>query len=332
MLELGRDFLRRHDVPGARRDAELLVAHALGLERLQLFLQLDRPVSGEEIDRARELLVRRSKREPVAYVTGVREFYGRPFRVDRSVLVPRPETELLVDVARARLAPRAEAANPPPDDAPTPGVTSEPGGSPEPVEASAPAAGAHADDAPGRGDAAAEGPAVADLGTGSGCLAVTLALELPGARVVASDVSAAALEVARGNAERLGAAVAFVEGDGPAALEPARAGVPAWDLLVCNPPYVDPAERAELEPDVRDHEPAGALFAPAGDPDHWVRRLLDEALPWLAPGGALLVELGAGQGPRVLALARERGLAARLHPDLAGIPRVLEVSAPRPGA
>ncbi len=278
MLDLGRDYLKRHEVPGARRDAELLVAHALLLDRLQLFLQLDRPVSEEEILRARELLVRRAKREPVAYLTGTREFYGRPFRVDRAVLVPRPETELLVDVARER---------------------------------------------------AAAGATLADLGTGSGCLAVTLALEVPEARVFASDVSPEALAIARANAEALGADVQFTEGDGPAALAPSAAGVAAWDVFVSNPPYVRPEERAELEPDVRDHEPALALFAPAGDPDHWVRRLLDEVLPWLAPGGTLLVELGLGQGPRVLALARERQLVARLHTDLAGVPRVFEVTAAR---
>ena len=278
MLELGRDFLRRREVPGARRDAELLVAFALGLERLQLFLQLDRPVSDEDIDRARELLMRRAKREPVAYITGQREFYGRPFQVDRRVLVPRPETELVVDIARER----------------------------------APA-----------------GAAVADLGTGSGCLAITLALEIPEARVVASDVSSDALELARANAAALAADVTLVEGDGPAALAPQRHGLEAWDVFVSNPPYVDPSERSELEPEVREHEPDLALFAPAGDPDVWVRRLLDEALAWLAPGGVLLVELGLGQGPRVLALAAERGLAARLHTDLAGVPRVLEASAAR---
>jgi release factor glutamine methyltransferase len=282
----GAEFLERKGCAEARLEAELLVAHSLGLARLELFLALDRPVDEDERGRARDLLVRRGQGEPVAYLTGGREFYGRPFAVGPGVLVPRPETELLVDRAREVCAGR-------------------------------------------------EAPVVAELGTGSGCIAVTLALEVPGARVVASDVSTRALETAKANAERNGAEVRLVHGDGLGPLAAALEG--GCDLLVSNPPYVDPASD-ELSPGVREHEPAEALFAPAGDTDHWVRRLVDEGLclegsglegsALLRPGGALLVELGADQAPRVLALCAERGLAARTHADLAGIERVLEVSRP----
>jgi release factor glutamine methyltransferase len=275
MLALARDFLGRKQLAEARLDAELLVAHALGLDRLHLFLALDRPVTPAEVAAARELLVRRAGREPTAHLTGRREFYGRSFAVSRDVLVPRPESELLVDRARALLAGRAA-------------------------------------------------PRVADVGTGSGCLAITLALELEGARVAAVDVSAAALALARANADRLGASVDLREGDGPRALADAA----PFDVVVSNPPYVRPEEAAALEPEVREHEPALALFLPAGEPDHWLLRLLDEALPLLAPGGALLIELGAGQAPRALELARARGLAARCVRDLAGIERVLELAVP----
>jgi release factor glutamine methyltransferase len=261
MVRMARDFLERKGVEAARLEAELLVAHALGLDRLRLFLQLDRPVSGSEIDRARDLLVRRGRREPTAYIVGSREFYGRPFQVGPGVLIPRPETELLVDRAR-ELAPRR----------------------------------------------------IADLGTGSGCIAVTLALEIEGAEVTAIERSADALAFARQNAEALGAAVRFVEGDVLEALD--REG--RFDLLVCNPPYVDPKDRATLAPEVAEHEPAAALFAPADDPDFWVRTLLERSATWLAPGGTLLVELGLGQA------ARLRGSGARFHRDLAGIERVLE--------
>src|SRR5688572_6805925 len=215
MLARGRDFLAKKGVEEARREAEWLVAHALGQSRLELFLALDRPLQRAEVQAARELFVRRGRREPTAYVTGKREFYGREFRVGPGVLVPRPETELLVDRARVRLAGRSQAR-------------------------------------------------VVDVGTGSGCLAVTLALECPGVEVVAIDASARALEYARENAARLGAAVEFLLGDG---LDP-FAG--SFDLLVSNPPYVDPSQRDTLAPEVREHEPAEALFAPAGDPDHWV--------------------------------------------------------------
>lgn len=270
---MAREFLARKELDEARLEAELLVAHALGLDRLGLFLQLDRPVTPEEVDAARDLLVRRGRREPVAYIVGRREFYGRDFEVGPGVLVPRPETELLVDLAREEAAARPA------------GATLE----------------------------------VFDLGTGSGCLAVTLALEVEGAAVTAVDLSEEAVRRARGNADRLGARVQVVHGDGLEAL--ARLG--PVDMLVSNPPYVTLEERDSLAPEVRDHEPELALFAPEGDPDHWVRRLVQAAPAALRPGGVLLVELGADQGARSLELARAAGLAADLVADLARIPRVL---------
>jgi len=274
MLRMARDFLQRKEVPEARLEAEILTAHALGLDRLHLFMELDRPLSPDEIDRARDLLVRRGRREPVAYITGEREFYGRTFRVDPSVLIPRGDTELIVDRARELCAESAA-------------------------------------------------PRILDVGTGSGCIAISLALELPGADVTALDVSESALERARANAETLEAEVEFLARD---ALEELAAGTPPpYDLVVSNPPYIRPDERAGLSPEVREHEPELALFAPEGDPDLWVRHLCDAAPTVLAAGGALLIELGLGQAERALALARERGLAARTHRDLARIERVLEV-------
>ena len=272
MLARGREFLARKEVAEARLDAELLVAHALGLDRLGLFLELDRPVTVGEIDGARTLLVRRAAGEPTAYLTGTREFYGRPFEVGPGVLVPRPETELLVDVAREVLAGTAS-------------------------------------------------PRIAEVGTGSGCIAVTLALEVPGSEVHATDVSADALAFARRNATTLGAEVTFHEGDGPAPL----VELAPLAALLCNPPYIDPATASGLAREVRDHEPALALFAPAGDPDHWVRRLLREGRPLLAPGGVLLVELGFDQAPRVRDLVAASSLDAVFHADLGGHERVLVV-------
>ncbi len=273
MVRMAREFLERKGVESARLEAELLVAHALGLDRLQLFLQFDRPVGGTEVDRARDLLVRRGRREPTAYIVGAREFYGRPFRVGPGVLVPRPETELLVDRVREIARTR------------------------------------------GAGELR-----VADVGTGSGCIAVTIALEVEGARVLAVDASGAAVLCARENALGLGADVEVVEGDGPATL--AEAG--RFDLVVSNPPYVAREESGALAPEVREHEPELALFAPAGDPDFWVRTFLERSRDWLAPGGVLLVELGLGQAARVRALAERLGWTAAFHRDLAGIERVLE--------
>jgi len=278
MLDMARAFLERKELEEARLEAELLVAHALGTDRLGLFLDLERPVLDAEVDLARDLLVRRGRREPVAYIVGQREFYGRAFQVGPGVLIPRPETELLVD--RVREVARERGA----------------------------------DSAPAR---------ILDVGTGSGCLAVTLALEVEGARVLAVDVSTRALEYARANARRLGAVVEVVLGDGPgAALGGGLAG--PFDWIVSNPPYVDPADRATLAPELVEYEPDEALFAPAGDVDHWVRRLLDEGPALLAEGGRIFVELGVGQAQRAPALAEERGFACRVHPDLARIGRVLE--------
>lgn len=271
MVELGRAFLAKKGVEPARREAELVVAHALGLDRLGLFLVLERPLEREEVVRGRELLTRRGKREPTAYVTGQREFYGRAFKVGPGVLVPRPETELLVDRARFHAAGRT-------------------------------------------------GLACLDLGTGSGCLAVTLALELPGACVSASDLSAKALEYARDNAARLGATVEFLEGDGLAPLTGRR-----FDLVVSNPPYIDPAERAALEPEVAGHEPPEALFAPAGDPDRWALALARAAPTLLAPGGVLLVELGHDQAPRLRTALEPLGLPLAFTRDLERHERVLEL-------
>lgn len=282
MLERAREFLERKQLEEARLEAELIVAHALGLERLQLFLDLERPLSAEEVARARGLLMRRAQREPVAYITGRREFYGRGFRVGPGVLVPRPETELIVDRVRERWS-----------------------------------------------DEAGRRPLrIADFGTGSGCLAITLNLELAGSQVCASDVSPEALEYARENARALGAEVGWIEGDGLGAGDgDAHGGLVArvpFDVLVSNPPYVDPATLAELAPDVRDFEPRLALSSPAGDPDYWLRLLLQRAPELIAPGGQLCVELGFDQAERARALASELGIAVELWRDLAGIERVLE--------
>ena len=269
---MARSFLERKELEEARLESELLVAHALGLSRLQLFLQLERPVTGAEVDAARDVLVRRGRREPVGYITGQREFYGREFAVAPGVLIPRPETELLVDLARELAAGR-------------------------------------------------EGLRVADLGCGSGCLAVTLALELEAADVLAVDLSPSAVEQARRNAEALGARVEVELGDG---LEVLTARGP-FDLLVSNPPYITPEEGSGLAPEVREYEPDLALFAPEGEPDFWAARVAEAFDRLVTPGGRALIELGWKQHERVGALARAAGLEARLHEDLERVPRVLEL-------
>lgn len=299
MLGLARAFLERKGIDEARLEAELIVAHSLSLDRLKLYLQLDKPVSSEEVDRARALLVRRGKREPVAYLTGTKEFYGRRFQVGPGTLIPRPETELLVDVARAHF-----------------GATRRPEGAQE----SPPAPRTSGE------------LRILDVGTGSGCLAITLARELPNASAVGIDLSSAALAWARRNAELHAANVEFFEGDALRILRDRVTRLDAsrqFELIVSNPPYVAQEDADSLDEEVRAFEPGEALFAPKGDPDYWVRELCGLATKLLAPGGLCLIELGHDQSGRLTELLASTAYRARLHQDLAGIDRVLELAADR---
>jgi release factor glutamine methyltransferase len=231
-----------------RLDAELLLSHAIGLDRVQLIVDAQRPLRTDELARYRELLMRRRRFEPVAYILGTREFYGLRFSVNRHVLIPRPDTETLVKVALGRTL------------------------------------GRHM-----------HGRAL-DVCTGSGCVAIAFAKERPTWHVTGSDISAPALAVARHNALRLGTIwnLDFKLSDLLANIETE----PRFDLIVANPPYVPDAEVPTLSPDIRNHEPAGAL---CGGPDglSLLRRLVKAAPGWLAPGGVLAVEVGAGQAQRV---------------------------------
>ena len=255
-----------------RLDAELLVAHVLSLPRVQLYVQFERVLTPEELASLRDMIKRRQAAESIAYLTGRKEFWKFELAVDARVLVPRPDTETLVEEALARL-----------------------------------------------GDPDAGAPTrIADVGTGSGALAITLAKVRAGAAVFASDVSAAALEVARGNAERLGAAVTFVEGDLGA---PLAAHAP-FTLIVANLPYIPTGELASLPADVRS-EPALALDGGADGLD-LVRRLVGEAPALLAPGGVLALEIGDGQAAATRALLEAAAFTdVQTRKDLAGIERIV---------
>ncbi|MEW5982097.1 MAG: peptide chain release factor N(5)-glutamine methyltransferase [Acidobacteriota bacterium] len=282
--------------PGdAAFDADLLARHALGLgDRSQLILHRHLPPPPGFAAAYEALVARREQREPAAYITGVREFWGLEIRVAPGVLVPRPETELLVEEVLSR--------------SPAPGPRS---------------------------------LFVADIGTGSGCLAVVLARCLPHVRVIASDVSGKALEIARHNVERHGAGerVTLVRADLLSARIPTSAcheasrqqawrsresQVPAvLDVIVSNPPYVPTGEIASLQPEVRDFEPTGALD---GGPDGLdvIRRLVPASASRLTPGGLLVFEFGCGQeaGVRDTVESDTRLELLTIRPDYAGIPRV----------
>lgn len=224
-----------------RLDAELLLCHVLKRPRSWLIAHADDELTDDNITAFESLLARREKREPVAYITGEKEWWSRPFRLTPDVLIPRPETEHLVEAVLARF----------------PDTTT-------PLK-------------------------LCDIGTGSGCIAVTLACEYPNARVVACDISPAALAVARDNAEHLGVAerMQFREGDLFEALAAEDTG---FDAILSNPPYVGFDEMHGLEPELN-YEPRGALTDEA-DGLHFLERLVQGAPALLAPHGLLIVETG----------------------------------------
>ena len=265
----------------ARQDAGLLARWVLGWDAATWLLRSRETPPRGFLERFLPVIERRARREPIAYIVGEREFYGRSFLVSPGVLIPRPETELVVEEALAALA------------------------------------GA------GTSNSACQPPTVVDVGTGSGCLAITLALERPGARVIATDISEPALAVARQNACRLDAGdrVTFMHGAFLAQTEG------AVDLIVANPPYVSEGDRAALPIDVERFEPNDALFAGKDGLDV-IRTLLPLASGSLSAGGWLIMEIGQGQLPAVRDLIdRTPGLMFdHASLDLQGIPRVVVVT------
>jgi len=257
----------------ARLDARVLAAHVLHVDAAWLIAHDTDPVADASCIAFDTLLAQRLAGKPMAYLVGAREFYGRPFQVSPDVLIPRPETELLVEQALARIPP---------------GQTTD----------------------------------VLDLGTGSGCIAITLALERPLARVTAVDRSPAALAIAQRNAGILNAHVDFLNSDWFAAFMPPGAlAERRFDLIVSNPPYIAASDPHLARGDVR-FEPLTALAAGADGLDD-LRTLTTAAPPHLKPGGTLLLEHGYDQADGVLALLRKNGFQhPRSWADLAGIQRV----------
>ncbi len=279
----------------ARLEAELLLAHALGHTRTQLYTQLTRFATEEELHRFSALLGRRLAGEPLAYITGHREFYGLDLAVNRNVLVPRPETEFLVEVVLATLS----------------------------ASQARPAGDGHVWQLSARQRPAGEWRIV-DVGTGSGAIAIALASRLPSSKIFAIDVSPEALDVASYNCQRHGVAsqVTLLHGD---LLSPLREKV---DAIVANLPYVPSRELAHLQVEVREYEPHQALD---GGPDglSLYRRLLPQARQKLQPAGFIALEMGAGQKDEMYALARHcfPDASIRVLEDFAGIPRVIVIEA-----
>ena len=284
-LKEGMARLRAANVSSHTLAAELLLMHALGRDRTWLYTHPEAPLEADQAQQYLALVARRAAGEPVQYLTGKQEFWGLEFKVTPAVLIPRPETEHVMEVALARLGPRGFKVH---------------------LDTGAPR----------------ETLRVADVGTGTGCLAVALAYELPHAEIFATDISAQALEIARENAVRHKVAdrVNFMQAD---LLEPFVSASERFDLIVSNPPYVARADAAKLQREVRDHEPHAALFGGLSGTEIYAR-LIEQAGSLLRSGGLLVVELGYNSADHVRSiLTLENGWTnVAFTNDLAGIPRV----------
>lgn len=319
VLDTVTGYLRDRGSSSPRLDAELLLAEVLGMERIHLYTEYDRPLTSSELDRYRRLVGRRARHEPVAYILGRAHFRRLCLEVGPAVLIPRPETEELVDVALQllRLRPAWEALK---DTAPAPSLGAEP----------AEVVGTVGEELAGKGAPSptrdGSPPVIADVGAGSGAIALSLAQEA-GLRVLAIDSSEEALAVAARNraALRLEETVELRHAD----LLTDMAD-DSLILVVSNPPYVTSEDMGVLAPDIRLHEPASALDA---GPDGLavIRRLLPQAARVLGPGGSVVLEVGDGQAPVVAGLARQAGFClVAVHKDLSGKERM--VAATLPGA
>jgi release factor glutamine methyltransferase len=265
-LRLGTARIEHPGAATPRLDAELLLASTLGIARTELYTSFDRPLTDAELDAFDALVARRARGEPVAYIVGEWGFRRLTLCVDRRALIPRPETETVVERALARLR----------------GV---------------------------------DAPSVLDVGTGSGAIALAIADEHPGAQVLAIDASDEAISLARANVERTGLDVELCRHDFFTGLPPGP-----WQLVVSNPPYVEPEELRTLMPDVRDWEPHEALVA-EGATD----AIAEAAREVLAPGGALVLEVADEKAAAVVGLLEQLGYDDVVaSPDLAGRDRVVE--------
>jgi len=275
ILNKTAEYLGRKDIESPRLNAEVILGHILGLERIDLYLNYDRPLRAREMSAFRALVRRRLAGYPLQYLTGEREFFSLNFQVSPAVLIPRPETEILVQAVLEGL----KSLGPP--------------------------------------------WKLLDLGTGSGVIAISLAVHLPEAHLRATDRSAEALALARRNAQRHGVAerISFLQGD---LFEPLRGEEGTFMAVVSNPPYVSSGQIEDLPREIRLHEP---LLALDGGPDGLkvIRRLVAKAAQFLVTDGILALEVGSGQAPAVKKLLAATGAfdLSRAIEDYAGIKRVV---------
>ncbi len=271
LLKWGTGYFSEKNIDSPRLTMEIILCEVLECSRVQLYLNYEKPLTGGELAKLRIMTNKRANREPLQYILGKTEFYGLPFFVDSSVLIPRPETEILVELAINNIKKITQ-----------------------------------------------ESISVLDIGTGSGCIAVTLAKKLPKCRIVAIDVSAGALDIARRNAEANDVDVEFIRRD---VLKEMKVKQP-FDVIVSNPPYISSDEMTEIEPELALYEPQIAL-TDGGDGLEFYRRFSTLFNDILSQKGVFFVEIGYNQAEKVEALFSQN-FECRIHNDLANIPRVLQ--------
>jgi release factor glutamine methyltransferase len=274
VIQRSTEFLSKKGVDSPRLQTELLLAHLLDLPRMQLYLNFERQLSETEVDNFRDLIKRRSQREPLQHIIGSTSFCGLEFAVNRHVLIPRPETEILAEQGWKFLNSRS-----------------------------------------------AQPSTALDLGTGSGCLAISLAKHCPTAQIFATDISTDGLELAKQNAARHNVPdrIHFLHGDAFAPLESPI----SFDLIISNPPYIPTTEIPTLQAEVRDYDPHQALD---GGPDGlaFYRRIAAEAAPFLKPGGKIMLEFGDGQTQAIREIFEsQKWIVEAILEDYTQRPRIL---------
>lgn len=277
LLDWTTEYFKKYSIEWPHLEAEILLAHSLGVPRIQLYVQFERVLSPDELAEYKKLILRRSKHEPIAYITGKQPFMSLEFEVNPSVLIPRPETEKLVEVTI---------------------------------------------------DAAKEikNPIIADLGTGCGAIAVSLAKYLPEAKIYATDTSKEAIEVAKANAEKHGVQdrCTFFVGD---LLEPLKELKGKLDIITSNPPYVKTGDIDSLQPEIKDFEPRHALDG-GEDGLKFYKKIVGEADVYLKERGLLVFEIGADQAKAVdeMLSLTQKYEKSKIYKDLSGIERVIVAS------
>ncbi len=275
LLDWTTEYFKKYNIEWPHLEAEILLAHSLKVPRIQLYVQFEKVLTSEELAEYKKLILRRSKHEPVAYIIETQPFMSLEFKVNPSVLIPRPETEKLVEIT---------------------------------IDASK----------------TFKSPLIADLGTGSGAIAVSLAKYISGSKIYATDVSKEAIEIAKENAEKHGVQdrCTFFVGS---LFEPLEDMKGRFDIIVSNPPYVKTAEIDSLEPDIKDFEPRHALEA-GEDGLKYIREIIEKSPAYLKNPGKILMEFGMGQGSTILDLAEKDGKYKnqQIIKDNSGIDRILE--------